>query len=584
MYRNTTQLIADLERTQQLVRWEERIDPYLEAAAIQRRLFAEGGPAVLFPNVKGSKFPMVANLFGTMERIHYIFRDAIDMVKKVMRLGVDPADFMRRPGYYLHWKTPLAGWVSRPKRVSTGPVLRNVCTLADLPQLQCWPQDGGAYLTLPQVYTEDPACPGLLHSNLGMYRVQISGGTYEKDQAGLHYQLHRGIGIHHAMAVTRREKLRVNVFLGGPPAMTLAAVMPLPEGMSELLFAGMLNRGRIPMICRTGELPISAEADFCLSGYIEPKLLKPEGPFGDHLGYYSLQHDFPVMRVEKVYHRDDAVFPFTVVGRPPQEDSRIGAFIHELVGDVVPQTLPGVKAVHAVDDCGVHPLLLAIGQERYAPYVNTRRPMELLTLSHAILGTGQLSLAKYLFIVAGEDDPTLDIHDVPRFFKHLLERADWRNDLHFQTRTTMDTLDYSGEGLHRGSKLVVAAAGEKRYDLPTEVPRGMPRSRVILPGVLVTVLSPWQEEDFAVPKYCTSFPAVHEIHAFRWVVVVDDLDFATGSLRDFLWTLFTKTDPARDIYGIGSFTRDKHWGCTGPLVFDARKKGFHAPELERGEP
>ena len=258
--------------------------------------------------------------------------------------------------------------------------------------------------------------------------------------------------------------------------MTLAAVMPLPEGMTELAFAGVLAGHRIPMICRrtadpAAPLPIYAEADFCISGHIDPERKLPEGPFGDHLGYYSLAHDFPVFHVEHVYHRDGAIWPFTVVGRPPQEDTIFGELIHELTGPVIPQVIPGVQAVHAVDAAGVHPLLLAIGSERYMPYEALRQPQELLTLANALLGQGQLSLAKYLWIVARDDDPQLDVHDIPAFFRHVLERVDWRRDLHFQTCTTIDTLDYSGSGLNEGSKVVIAAVGRALSDVADGGPR-----------------------------------------------------------------------------------------------------------------
>ncbi len=244
--------------------------------------------------------------------------------------------------------------------------------------------------------------------------------------------------------------------------MMLAAVMPLPEGMSELTFAGALGGRRIRMLRNDGGLPIHADTDFCICGTVIPNKLLPEGPFGDHLGYYSLQHDFPVLRVEHVYHRDGAIWPITVVGRPPQEDTIFGQLIHELTGPVIPTVLPGVKAVHAVDAAGVHPLLLAIGSERYWPFADSQRPQEILTQANAILGQGQLSLAKFLWIANEADDPALDVNDVAAFFKHMLQRADWTRDLHFQTQTTMDTLDYSGGALNAGSKVVIAAVGPPR--------------------------------------------------------------------------------------------------------------------------
>ena len=197
--------------------------------------------------------------------------------------------------------------------------------------------------------------------------------------------------------------------------MTVAAVMPLPEGMSELTFAGALAGHRIQMVKQTNAAAIYAQADFCISGTIDPQRQLPEGPFGDHLGYYSLTHDFPVLNVKSVYHRKGAIWPFTVVGRPPQEDTVFGELIHELTGPVIPTVLPGIKAVNAVDASGVHPLLLAIGSERYVPYRPTDRPQELLTQANAVLGQGQMSLAKYLWIIDEACDPELDIDDIEIF-------------------------------------------------------------------------------------------------------------------------------------------------------------------------
>ncbi|MEI8376364.1 MAG: UbiD family decarboxylase [Planctomycetota bacterium] len=594
-YRNLLECVRDLEAQKELVRINEPIDPHLEMAEIQRRVFRAGGPALLFTRPKDCRFPMLGNLFGTMERMRYLFRDTLEGVKRLMQLKVDPLDLLRRP--MSHLGVPLMAWHSLPKRVNRGPVLECQTTLDQLPQLKSWLDDGGAYITLPQVYTEDPRNPGLMHSNLGMYRVQLSGNQYERNrEVGLHYQIHRGIGVHHAAALEWKKPLRVNVFVGGPPAMAVAAVMPLPEGLSELAFAGALGGRCVPMVTVGEKLPIHSETDFCISGYIDPGRQLPEGPFGDHLGYYSLAHDFPVMIVERVYHRKDAIWPFTVVGRPPQEDSMFGALIHELVEPVMPGTIAGVRAVHAVEAAGVHPLLLAIGSERYVPYQGRQRPRELLTQSNALLGQGQLSLAKYLLIVAGEDNPNLDVRNARDFFRHLLERVDWRRDLHFQTCTTIDTLDYSGDGLNQGSKVVVAAAGPPLRTLPVALDSsltlpedlGFRRPMVFLPGILVVEGPAWREQgagsgeqgaDRAVDRFCLTMNRRDAINNFPLVVVVDQSEFAARSLDNFLWTTFTRSNPATDIYGIEAFIRDKHWGCFGSVVIDARTKPHHAPPL-----
>jgi 4-hydroxy-3-polyprenylbenzoate decarboxylase len=588
-YASLRDCVDDLERTGQLRRVDVEVDAHLEAAEIQRRVFRARGPALYFARVKGCRFPMVSNLFGTMERARFIFRDSLDKVRRLIELRADPGAAWKHPLRYAG--VPFTLLRTRPRRVAGGPVFANQVEVGELPQLQCWPDDGGAFITLPQVYSEDPERPGPAHSNLGMYRIQLSGGQYQPNhEVGLHYQIHRGIGVHHAAAIRRGEILRVNVFVGGPPAMTLAAVMPLPEGVSELAFAGALGGRRVRLAEQKGwPLPVHADADFCLLAEVDPEVRKPEGPFGDHLGYYSLAHGFPVLRVRRVYHRAEAIWPFTVVGRPPQEDSVLGALIHEITGPLISSALPGVRAVNAVDAAGVHPLLLALGSERYVPFEERQEPQELLTQANAILGQGQLSLAKYLFMAAAEDDARLDVHDVSAFLQHVLARVDWRRDLHFQTQTTIDTLDYSGTGLNRGSKLVVAAVGRLRRTLPTALPPGLrlpdgfADARLCLPGVLAvrapacTPDSEGMAADFAA--FCAAFQADDPMCAFPLVVLVDDSESCSRSLDNFLWVTFSRSNPATDVGGIEAATVHKHWGCRGSLVIDARRKPHHAPLL-----
>ena len=425
-----------------------------------------------------------------------------------------------------------------------------------------------------------------MNANLGMYRVQLSGDSYELNrQIGLHYQIHRGIGVQHAEAIAAGKPFRVNIFVGGAPAMSVAAVMPLPEGLSELTFAGALGRHRMPMIQRPDELAVYGEADFCIVGTVDPNIQLPEGPFGDHLGYYSLAHEFPVLNVEKVYHREGAIWPFTVVGRPPQEDTMFGELIHEITGPIIPSVIPGVHAVHAVDAAGVHPLMLAIGSERYVPYRPRTAPQELLTQGNAILGQGQMSLAKFLCIVAQEDDPSLDIHNIPAFFSHLLKRIDWRRDLHFQTRTTIDTLDYSGSGLNEGSKVVMAAVGEPIRELPTELPSDLrlptqfSAPRIVQPGVLAVQAPETTAGDDLLRQFCAAIEPGEAINQFPLLILVDDSQFVAETLNNFLWVVFTRSNPAVDIDGVGAFTEQKHWGCRGSLVIDSRIKPHHAPPL-----
>lgn len=610
-YASLRHCVRDLERHGQLVRVAQPVNPRLEIAEIQRRLYLAQGPAVYFERVEGSPFPALCNLYGTLDRCRFLFRDSLALVETAIQAKADPTAVMRAP--WQHWRLPFAGLRSLPRRVGAwrAPVLARRTTLDQLPQIVSWPKDGGAFVTLPQVYSEDPEAPGPMRSNLGMYRVQLSGNDYGPDEVGIHYQIHRGIGVHHQAAAARGERLKVCVFVGGPPAHTFAAVMPLPEGLSELIFAGMLARRRV-RVHRTNlagaSFPVFADADFAIVGTIAPsgpEATKPEGPFGDHLGYYSLRHDFPVMKVEAVFHREDAIWPFTVVGRPPQEDTSFGKLIHELTGPMVPVSIPGLEAMHAVDAAGVHPLLLAIGSERYVPY-KPGRPQELLTIANAILGFNQASLAKFLMIVDGGDAPGLDVEDEAAFLAHLLARVDWRNDLHFHTRTTIDTLDYSGEGLNAGSKVVIAARGPARRELATELPPalstanfpGVRALRVALPGVLAVELEAGFEDATGVEGYASAEAIARALEphvaafgmgadadgdpgrpAFPLLLLVDDAAFASATLHNLLWVSFTRANPSHDLHGVGAFTEHKHWGCTGPLILDARIKPWHAPPL-----
>lgn len=584
-YSNLAECVNDLEKHGHLIRIKEEVDPYLEMAAIHLRIYEQQGPAILFENIKGSKFPAVSNLFGTLERAKFMFRDSLDSVEQLVSLRSDPVKALKSPFKYAG--SALTALSALPLKQSVFKPSFEKTTISQLPQIINWPMDGGPFVTMPQVYTEDPDKPGVMNSNLGMYRIQLGGNDYIQDQEiGLHYQIHRGIGVHQSKANAKGIPLKVSIFVGGPPSHPLAAVMPLPEGLSELTFAGALGNRRFRHFYDDEGFCISADADFVITGTVQPQENKPEGPFGDHLGYYSLTHPFPLVKVHNVYHRKDAIWSFTVVGRPPQEDTSFGALIHEITGSALPQEIHGLKEVNAVDAAGVHPLLFAIGSERYTPYLKNRKPQEILTIANHILGKNQLSLAKYLFITAREDDERLSTQDPSAFLQHILSRIDFSRDLHFYTQTTIDTLDYSGEGLNAGSKVVFAAAGEVRRKLLNTIPSiGWPSDfnnpQLVMPGVL-TVQLPVYLSQVDTEQHLAKLNASVTALAFdgiSLIIICDDSSFTAKSINNFLWVTFTRSNPATDIYGIGSFTKNKHWGCTGPVIIDARKKPHHAPEL-----
>ncbi|MCY7420455.1 MAG: UbiD family decarboxylase [Chitinophagaceae bacterium] len=587
-YSSLEECLLDLEKHGHLVRIKEEVDPYLEMAAIHLKVYEAGGPTLLFENVKGSRFRAASNIFGSLERSKFMFRDTFEIVQKIIELKSDPVKAIKEP--IKNFKVGLAALHALPlKNPVVKPVLDQEINISDLPLIQHWPMDGGAFVTLPQVYTEDYDKPGIMNANLGMYRIQLTGNDYASNkEIGLHYQLHRGIGVHQTKADRAGVPLKVSCFVGGPPSHSLSAVMPLPEGISEMTFAGLIGGRRFRYTYRDG-FCISTDADFVITGEVNAGETKPEGPFGDHLGYYSLQHPFPLMKVHKVYAKKNAIWPFTVVGRPPQEDTSFGELIHELTGGAIRQEIPGLKEVHAVDAAGVHPLLLAIGSERYTPYMPAKQPAELLTIANHILGTGQLSLAKFLFITADDTDH-LSTHNIPEFFAFMLERIDLKRDIHFYTNTTIDTLDYSGSSLNSGSKVVFAAYGEIIRTLCKEVPQQLlelhhfKNSVLVMPGVVVmqtSTFTTYEHATFEMQQLDQQL-MVHAdaLQSVPIIIVADSSEFTGKNLRNFLWVTFTRCNPANDIYGVGSFVKNKHWGCNGPLIIDARIKPHHAPPVE----
>ncbi len=589
-YSSLEECLLDLEKNKQLIRITEEVDPYLEMAAIHLRVFEAGGPALLFENVKGSKFRTASNIFGTIERSKFIFRDTLKQVQQLIEIKNNAIAALKNP--IKNFSAGLAALKALPlKNPFQKPILFQEIKIEDIPQIHHWKMDGGAFVTLPQVYTEDIDKPGIMNANLGMYRIQLSGNEYVLNkEIGLHYQLHRGIGVHQTKATNKNQPLKVSIFVGGPPSHSVAAVMPLPEGISEMTFAGVLGNRRFRYMYKDGYC-LSTDADFVITGEVYPNENKPEGPFGDHLGYYSLQHDFPLMKVHKVYAKQNAIWTFTVVGRPPQEDTSFGQLIHEMTGSAIQHEVPGLKEINAVDAAGVHPLLLAIGSERYTPYAQTKQPAELLTIANHVLGTGQLSLAKFLFITA-DDANKLSTHNIQDYLYFILQRIDLSRDVHFYTKTSIDTLDYSGESLNSGSKVVLAAYGDVKRELATEVPNCLNElkhfeyAKLVMPGIVAIQTS----------KFSTYENAIHELENLNeqlstfneklstlpFIIVCDDADFVSKTLNNFLWVTFTRCNPSHDVYGLNSVTKYKHWGCS-TLIFDARIKPHHAPPVLKDE-
>lgn len=593
MYKSLEQALLDLEKAGMLKRIHKEVDPNLEMAEIARQTFENNGPALLFEHVKGSPFRAACNIFGSEKRLQFLFRKSIKGTQTAVLFKSNPVEFFKKPNPFKLLRAAKAGINALPQKSGS---IRDFeeCTLADLPQIKSWPNDGGAFITLPQVATRPGEKASIMTTNVGMYRIQISGNEYSpNEECGLHYQIKRDIARHHQKAIDEHRPLKVSIFIGGAPAQTVAAVMPMPENLSELVFAGMLGGRRFRYFIHDGYL-VSSDADFCILGEMEPEL-KPEGPFGDHIGYYSDKHPFPCLKVKKVLCKKNAIYPFTVVGRPPQEDTLFGNFIHSITKPMVPASIPGLCALHAVDAAGVHPLCLAIANERYIPYAKPedQEPMEILKTANAILGFNQASLSKYLLIAAKSEN--LDVRQVPEFFGHVLERINFRRDLHFQTSTTIDTLDYTGGKLNHGSKLVMAAAGTQRRLLRNNVgdleslklPGGKPAAQFVqipMAGVL-TIQAPGFDTstcDAYIDELCYALEQWEYRENYPWITLIDE-NLNGRKQEDFLWYTFTRSDPAQDVYGFRAATINKHWGCEAPIIVDARVKPHHQKPLEVSE-
>ncbi len=566
MHTNLRSFLELLKKEKELVEVKAEVDPYLELAEIHRRVISEEGPALLFTNVKGSKFPVVTNLFGSPRRLE-------------MAIGPRPEEILRKAAAALDklfpprlknlwgergWLLDIARSGLRSVPRDKAPVLQckqPFVNLQELPVITSWQEDGGPFITLPLVYTEHPVTKG---HNLGMYRLQI----FSQNRTGMHWQIHKGGGFHYHEAEKLNKPLPVTVFLGGPPALVIAAITALPEPVPELIYASFLMGDKLNMVEVEGyPHRLIAEAEFAICGEVPPHVRMPEGPFGDHYGYYSLVHDFPVFYVQQVYHRKDAVYPATVVGKPRQEDYYIGEWMQDLLAPLFPLIMPGVKSIWTYGETGFHSLAAAVVRESYF--------REALAHSFRILGEGQLSLTKFLMVT----DVSLNLKDFPHLLENILMRFDPARDLIVINDTAMDTLDYTGRRFNRGSKAIMLGLGEPVRDLPAQYSAGpMPDVDKIKPycrGCLMISGKSYEDE----PELAAALvkKAREQLAQWPFVVLVDDIDKIVDQTT-FLWTVFTRFDPAWDIYADYK-VRNNNIRYEGPIVIDARMKPQYPAEL-----
>jgi UbiD family decarboxylase len=556
--------IDRLRRDGDLVTVDARVDPHLEVAEIHRRVIAAGGPALLFTRAGQSPFRLATNLFGTARRAELAFGDRpLRLIQRLVQLS----EALIPP-------TTAALWGARDvardllrlgmRRVSRGPVVEHVTEsmgLDRLPVITSWPEDGGPFVTLPLVYTTHPDRRG---HNLGMYRMQV----HTPRATGMHWQIGKGGGYHYAVAEGRGKRLPVTVFLGGPPALILSAVAPLPENVPELMLASLIAGSRLPQVHERGTHPLIASAEMALMGSVPPRVRRPEGPFGDHYGYYSLQHDYPVFELERIAHRADAIYPATVVGKPRQEDFFIGDLLQELLSPLFPLVMPAVERLWSYGETGYHSLGAAVVKQRYG--------REAMASAFRILGEGQLSLTKFLFVT----DRHVDLKDFRATLEHILARTTTETDLFVFSNLSMDTLDYTGPAVNEGSKGVWLGLGDPVRDLPREfsspaLPAGVTDVRVFCGGCLVVAAPSYVAEPGAAARLAAD-PA---FGAWPLIVLTDDAGRAARSVMNFLWTTFTRFEPGADIASAATRVVRNHLAHRMPIAIDARMKPTYPKEL-----
>jgi len=564
MHRNLRSFLDLLRRENDLITIDAEVDPYLELAEIHRRVIEEGGPALLFKRVKGSRFSVVTNLFGTAKRIDLAFGPKPEQFIKQL---VSLAESLLPPNRSELWKhrSLVRDFLKLGTRtVSRAPVtevLEQPSRLDQLPVLTTWQEDGGPFITLPLVYTENPITK---KHNLGIYRMQI----YDAGHAGLHWQIQKGGGFHYHEAERMDQILPVTVFLGGPPALIISAIAPLPEDVPELILASLLGGEKL----RMAKNPIGsahrlvAEAEFALIGQAHPRLRQAEGPFGDHYGYYSLKHDYPVFDCKAIAHRRDAIYPATVVGKPRQEDFFIGDYLQSLLSPIFPIVMPSVRDLWSYGETGFHSLAAAVVRERY--------PREALVAGFRILGEGQLALTKFLILT----DSPIDLHDFRSVLEHVLARVNWETDFFIFANTSMDTLDYTSGKINEGSKAILMGLGEAVRELPREfrgeLPRGISKAGAFCAGCLVVEGSKYTDD----PSEAARLANEPVFAAWPLVILHDDAGVAQ-SVSNFLWSTWTRFEPASDIYAAQTNVVRHHLGYKPPIVIDARKKPSLPDEL-----
>ena len=500
--------VRALEQRSELVRVRRRVDPMLEVSAIADRVMKAGGPALLFEDVGGSRFPLLINGYGSRERMSLALgvADLEEHARAIADLVHTKAPSSPRDLAQLALKLPELAHVP-PRSAASGPCQEVVHTgdavdLDALPILTCWPDDGGPFITLPQVITRDPDT-GI--RNVGCYRMQ----KLDRRSTAMHWQIHKTGARHFRRA---RElglrRLDVAVAIGGDPAMMYAATAPLPDGIDEWMFAGFLRKRAVSSVrCKTVDLEVPADADIVLEGYVDPQAdMVDEGPFGDHTGYYTPVEKFPRFHVTAVTHRHGAVYPATLVGPPPMEDAWLGKATERLFLPMLRLLFPEVVDMNLPVHGAFHNLVLISIKKQY--------PFHAARLAHGLWGAGQMTFSKVICVV----DEDVDVQDMGQVAWRLLANLDPKRDFAF-VDGPIDQLDHGANQSLWGSKVCIDGTrkwAEEGYK------RVWPEPCRMSAEVSARVDAMWPELGLdAVPGLRPQAPGANGLHASPVARVLD---------------------------------------------------------------
>jgi 4-hydroxy-3-polyprenylbenzoate decarboxylase len=559
--------IKYLDVNGELIRIKTEVDAKLETTEISIRALQKGMPALLFENVKGFRFPLAMNVLASDKRIELALGRHPD------QLGEELITFMEeamppKPKVFLKHRGITKRLFSTLPRTTYKPTSQEVVSQANLDELPittCWPEDGGPFLTLPQVFTYDP------HDgkrNVGIYRMQVFDGQ----TTGMHWQIQKGGGFHYYQAKKLGKEFEIAVALGTDPALLLATVAALPEGIDEVMFSGFLRGKRTRMVRgKTISIKVPADAEFILEGTVHLTESRMEGPFGDHFGHYSNASEFPVFHINKITHRRNPIYPATVVGRPPMEDKYLGNATQQILGPLIRLIHPEICNLWAYYEAGFHNLLVVSVEERYQK--------EAMKTALSIMGEGQLSLTKCIVTVSEDVNP----RDFNAVLKAIRENFDPAYDFIMIPKVPLDTLDFTSYKMNLGSKMIIDATKSRSTDNRVKNPKSE-FDRIIreidnrisdwnLLGETLLVVTVRDDGREVVNKLTKS----DELVGPKIIAAVSP-DVDIHNQEQTIWGIFTRFDAERDIM----FTEEKLVGINpifkGKMGIDATwKKGYPSP-------